>query len=142
MSEEKKTKSKRIKKQLEFIIKDSGNRQKFSTGAQRDIQTGKGRFDLLPPAAILAVARVFEEGAKKYEARNFEKGMPLSRFIDSALRHLFKHIEGYRDEPHMAQCAWNILAYIHTATMINRGILSEELNDLPNHLSKEKPSVL
>jgi hypothetical protein len=30
------------------MIKDSGNRREFSTGAVRDIQEGKGRCDLLP----------------------------------------------------------------------------------------------
>lgn len=30
------------------MIKDSGTRRKFSTGAVRDIQEGKGRCDLLP----------------------------------------------------------------------------------------------
>jgi hypothetical protein len=123
-------------------INDSGERHIFNTGAARDIQRNKGRYDLLPPTAIFAVARVFEEGAKKYEERNFESGMPLSRFIDSSLRHIFKHLEGHRDEPHIAQAAWNLLAYIHTATMIERGILSEELNDLPNHVDREKPKVL
>ena len=124
------------------LLKDSGERQDFGTGAVRDVQDGKGRYDLLPPTAIFHIARVFEEGGKKYKIRNYEAGIPLSRFIDSALRHLFKHLEGQRDEPHMAQAGWNILAYIHTASMIERGILPEELNDLPNHSSKEKPSVL
>ena len=123
-------------------LKDSGERQDFGTGAVRDTQTGKGRYDLLPPTAIFAVARVFEEGAKKYQDRNFEAGIPLSRFIDSALRHIFKHLEGQRDEAHIAQAAWNLFAYINTAIMIERGILSQELNDLPNHVDKEKPSVL
>jgi len=123
-------------------IQDSGRRQKFETGAQRDVQEGKGRYDLFPPSAIFSIARVFEEGATKYKERNFEQGMPLSRFIDSALRHIFKHLEGQRDEPHMAQAGWNIMVYIYTATMIERGLLPEELNDLPNHMSKEKASVL
>lgn len=30
------------------MIKDSGNRREFTTGAVRDIQSGKGRCDLLP----------------------------------------------------------------------------------------------
>ena len=123
-------------------LKDSGKRQKFTTGAVRDRQDGKGRYDLLAPTAIFAVARVFEEGCKKYGPRNYESGMPLSRFIDSALRHLFKHLEGQRDEPHMMQAAWNCLAYIHTATMIERGLLPESLNDLPNHVSAGKATVL
>lgn len=123
-------------------LKDSGERQDFGTGAVRDTQTGKGRYDLLPASAIFAIARVFEEGAKKYQARNYESGIPLSRFIDSALRHIFKHLEGHRDEPHMAQAGWNILAYIHTATMVERGLLPETLNDLPNHVGEDKPSAL
>jgi len=123
-------------------LKDSGERQSFGTGAVRDTQTNKGRYDLLPPSAIFAIARVFEEGSKKYGARNFEQGIPLSRYLDSALRHLFKHLEGHRDEAHIVQAGWNILAYIFTATQIQRGILPESLNDLPNHLGKEKPTVL
>lgn len=129
-------------KKNNFELKDSGNRQEFHTGAVRDTSTGKGRYDLLPASAIFALARVFEEGAVKYEARNFEKGIPLSRFIDSALRHTFKHLEGYRDERHIVQAAWNLLAYIFTATQIERGLLPESLNDLPNHLSHEKATPL
>ena len=34
------------------MIKDSGNRREFETGAVRDIQEGKGRCDLLPIAQI------------------------------------------------------------------------------------------
>ena len=30
------------------MIKDSGNRRKFSSGAVRDIAEGKGRCDLMP----------------------------------------------------------------------------------------------
>lgn len=37
-------------------IKDSGERTTFSTGAQRDMHSGKGRMDLLPWAAIIEVA--------------------------------------------------------------------------------------
>jgi hypothetical protein len=123
-------------------LQDSGSRQEFSTGARRDIQENKGRYDLLPPAAIFAVSRVFEEGAKKYGDHNWKKGIPLSRYLDSALRHTFKHMEGHRDEPHVAQAAWNLLAYINTAAMIERGLLPESLNDLQNDLTKEKPSPL
>ena len=46
-------------------IQDSGNRREFETGAVRDMQEGKGRCDLLPAAAILRLARHFENGCKK-----------------------------------------------------------------------------
>lgn len=37
------------------MIKDSGNRRQFSSGAVRDIQEGKGRCDLLPLDVVGAV---------------------------------------------------------------------------------------
>ena len=36
---------------------------------------GKGRCDLLPPNALLRLARHFENGSKKYGDRNWEKGI-------------------------------------------------------------------
>ena len=113
----------------DVTVKDSGKRQKFSTGSRRDTRDGKGRYDLLPPHAIFLVARQLEEGAKKYGERNWEKGQPLSRFMDSALRHLLKHLEGHKDERHDVAAAWNILAMIETAHRIEVGQLPKELDD-------------
>lgn len=112
-------------------FKDSGARSEFKTGAVRDLQEGKGRMDLLPVRAIFEVAKVFEGGAKKYAARNWEKGIPLSRYADSGLRHFFKYLRGDRDEPHDAMACWNFLNLIETRMRIEEGLLPEELNDLP-----------
>ena len=145
-------------------IKDSGNRTEFATGAVRDIQQGKGRFDLMPldimskvfavefadefeessiadvlksiadfkrtgnkrwlciaivhyslavhvdlPKLMLDVARHFENGALKYGEHNWEKGIPISRYIDSALRHLMKDLAGETDEDHAAAFIWNCM---------------------------------
>lgn len=145
-------------------IKDSGNRTEFETGAVRDIQQGKGRFDLMPldimskvfavefadefeegsiayvlksiavfqrtgderwlciaiahysqavhvdlPKLMLDVAKHFENGALKYGERNWEKGIPVSRYIDSALRHLMKDLAGETDEDHAAAFVWNCM---------------------------------
>lgn len=91
------------------MLKDSGNRRKFETGAVRDMQEGKGRCDLLPACALLRLAKHYEAGAMKYEARNWEKGIPISVMIDSAMRHLLKYMDGQTDEDHLAAVAWNIL---------------------------------
>lgn len=156
------------------MIKDSGERREFETGAVRDIAEGKGRFDLMPlyevanlfgrdhriysivsdlaammgfehkssePFAtnaiynfvayckdkdfeevtlsdiaeyMLEVAVHFEEGAKKYGEHNWEKGLPLNSYIDSATRHLMKHISGMTDERHDRAFIWNVLAYAYT----------------------------
>ena len=37
---------------MNFITKDSGKRQKFSTGMQRDTNEDKPRFDLISPLGI------------------------------------------------------------------------------------------
>jgi len=115
-------------------VKDSGQRQEFETGSRRDTRAGKGRYDLLPPLAIRRVAMHFENGAAKYQERNWEKGQPQSRYLDSALRHLFTYLEGQRDEDHLAAAAWNVLCMIHGEESIARGILPVELNDLPSYI--------
>jgi hypothetical protein len=116
-----------------YETKDSGERQFFPTGSQRDRRAEKGRYDLLTPIAIRRICGVYERGAEKYDERNWEKGQPLSRYLDSALRHLFQHLEGYRDEDHLAQAAWNVLAMMHTEECVQRGLLPAELDDLPNY---------
>lgn len=135
------------------MIKDSGNRTEFATGAVRDIQSGKGRCDLMPLEAvadllqseeiksiaefqrygdtsclidslrafwtnsdfdslevmILEVAKHFEEGALKYGENNWQKGIPVHSYIDSAIRHLLKYKANITDEPHNRAFCWNLL---------------------------------
>lgn len=89
-------------------IKDSGSRREFETGALRDIQLGKGRYDLLPWEAIHELALHCEAGALKYGERNCEKGIPIHSLIDSAFRHLSCYMRGETDEPHLRATMWNI----------------------------------
>jgi len=114
-----------------MTIKDSGTRTEFKTGAVRDGQEDKGRMDLLPVRALIEVSKVFEAGGKKYAPRNWEKGINLSRFMDSGLRHAMKHLRGDRDEPHLAMAIWNLLCLQDTELRIAEGLLPSELNDLP-----------
>lgn len=123
---------------MTYQIKDSGERREFETGAVRDREEGKGRYDLLPFLAIRRLAEHFEAGAKKYSERNWEKGIPISSFIDSALRHLSKFILGENDEPHLVAALWNIACAVETLERINLGILPDELNDLPYILQKKE----
>ena len=97
-----------------FSIKDSGERRLYDTGAVRDRQHGKGRFDLLPPKAIKRLAEHFELGAEKYGERNWEKGISISNYTDSALRHIFCYLDGETDEDHLIAGAWNLLCAVQT----------------------------
>ncbi len=91
------------------MIKDSGNRRQFDTGAVRDIQQGKGRYDLLPWEAIHEIALHCEQGAIKYGERNCEQGIPIHSLIDSATRHLSLYMQGLDDENHLRAAGWNVL---------------------------------
>ena len=90
------------------MIKDSGHRREFDTGAVRDMAEGKGRFDLLPWTAISELAKHCEAGALKYGERNIDKGLPIHSLIDSGIRHLCRYLQGETDEPHLRAALWNI----------------------------------
>ena len=91
------------------MIKDSGDRTKFETGAKRDMHAGKGRMDLLPWYGIMEVSKHCEEGALKYGEHNVDKGIPLHSLLDSASRHLAKYMVGMDDEDHLRAACWNLL---------------------------------
>lgn len=58
---------------------------------------------------ILEYACHLEDGCNKYGDRNWEKGIPLSRYVDSGIRHLLKHRRGDDDERHDRAFIWNML---------------------------------
>lgn len=139
------------------MIKDSGERTEYETGAVRDLKEGKGRFDLMPLEIlarwnkedlvinglmtiqnciereskaellqaidqlvrhmikdsfyedIIQLSIHFEEGAKKYGEYNWQKGIPIRSYFDSACRHYFKVQAGYDDEPHFRAFLWNLM---------------------------------
>lgn len=109
------------------MIKDSGERTEFSTGAVRDMKRGVGRMDLLPWYGIIEVSKHCEEGAEKYGEHNVDKGIPLHSLCDSAARHLAKFIAGEIDEDHLRAAAWNLL------WALNQRTTHPELDDLYSH---------
>lgn len=115
-----------------WVLGDSGAREKMPTGSQRDSRAGKGRYDLMfrAGAALQELADLFEAGALKYEERNWEKGQPLSRYADSALRHIARWMAGDKSENHLIQACWNLLAAAETRARVRAGALPPELEDV------------
>lgn len=171
------------------VIKDSGERREFQSGAVRDCAEGKGRCDLLPldvvadylaywsevaeddrrtaesyifcnlklfekskdakwlyevlddfctmsytgdfETMMLELSKHYENGAKKYAERNWEKGIPAHCYIDSAVRHFLKFMRGDTDEPHDRAFVWNIFGLIWTMKH------KPECDDLPEMEKKE-----
>ncbi len=86
-------------------------------------------------------AQHMENGATKYGDRNWEKGQPLSRYLDSAMRHLNKFLMGNREEDHLAAARWNIGALMHTQMMVQAGQLPKALDDLPKWALPVEPGL-
>ena len=63
---------------------------------------------------FLEVAKHFEEGCKKYGENNWQKGIPVHCYIDSAVRHYLKYLRGDKDEPHNRAFCWNLMCAIWT----------------------------
>lgn len=77
--------------------------------------------------AMIELSIHFEQGAEKYGERNWEIGIPCHSYIDSGVRHLFKHVRGQKDEDHCRAFLWNMVCLLWT--YINR----PDMNDLPTY---------
>jgi hypothetical protein len=100
------------------ILKGIADFQK--TGGTHHLYTAIGRFATdaygsnkrCDPTMLLEVAKHFEEGAKKYGENNWQKGIPVHCYIDSAVRHYLKWLRGDKDEPHDRAFVWNLMCCI------------------------------
>lgn len=79
----------------------------------------KVRYDLLPPELMHGVADILTFGAKKYSARNWEKGMEWGRVYGALQRHLWAWWSGEDKDPetgkshlwHAGCCIAFLMAY-------------------------------
>lgn len=129
---------------VKSMLPDSGKRENFDTGSVRDTREGKGRFDLISPIALKRLAQHYENGSVKYGDRNWEKGQPLMRYMDSAMRHFnaytYNLLTGNpNEEDHLIAVVWNIFAFIHTEEMIKNGNLPKNLDDKPVKQRSDAP---
>lgn len=83
--------------------------KKLKSGSHREDKKGKGRCDLLPAKALLRVSKRLEVGARKYEANDWDAGIPKEMLIDSALRHLLQYMSDMKDEDHLSASVTNLL---------------------------------
>lgn len=62
----------------------------------------------------LELAKHYEDGAKKYEERNWQKGIPIHCYVDSGVRHYLKWKAGWTDERHDRAFLWNMFGLLWT----------------------------
>jgi hypothetical protein len=100
-----------------FTIKDSGKREQFESGMQRDTQEGKVDYWRVPIGPMFKRwAEHVTKGAVKYP--DVQPGVPnwtlaageaeLHRFKASAFRHFIQWLNGDRDEDHAAAVIFNV----------------------------------
>lgn len=106
----------------------------MSEGVKHDQE--KPKMELIAPSAIFALANVLTFGAKKYAARNWEKGMVWTRPIAAILRHTFAYLGG---ETHDPETGLSHMAHVMCEAMflIEYEKTHPELDDRPN--SKKRP---
>ncbi len=98
---------------------------------------GKLRFDLIPPEAEEALARVLTMGAAKYGDRNWEEGIKFSRLYAAMRRHLNSHRTGEVLDPesglpHLDHALANLAMMV---TFQSRGRV--ELDDISSSTAKQ-----
>lgn len=104
----------------------------FESGAQRDSNQGKIRPDLISPYMLKALGKVLADGAGHYGERNWEKGMPLDVFKESAARHYVQWMANETDEDHAAKLIFNVMAYIHFRDKPNKTNIYEYITNNAN----------
>ncbi len=65
-------------------------------------------------AMLLETSIHYEEGAVAHGANNWRKGLPLTVYLSSGIRHLLKYLDGLTDERHDRAFVWNMLGAIWT----------------------------
>jgi hypothetical protein len=95
-----------------FVTHDSGERQTFAGGMQRDVTGDKTRWDLIADGPMLRRwAELLTRGAVKYDPRNWMRAEgyeEAARFRESAFRHFMQWYFGDGDEDHAAAVFFNI----------------------------------
>ena len=91
----------------------------FESGAVRSSDGDDMRLDLLCPTALMRIARIYKEGADKYDKNgvpNWTKGIPIRNIIGHAIHHLMKYQAYDRTEDHLAKVCWGLMAIMHYQT--------------------------
>lgn len=115
----------------------------MSEGKKSD--TGKLRYDLIPPRPLEWLAEVYTIGCKKYDDRNWEKGISWGRIFAAMMRHAWKWWRGEKydaedGQHHLASVAWCAFALMeYEETHPELDDRSVPANDSPRTVTGLRP---
>jgi len=85
------------------MLKDSGDRREFESGAVRDMSEGKGRCDLLPAAALLRISRY------RANTRRLNNDISFRSMLDDSLTRLMFYLDGETNHDHLCAAACDLI---------------------------------
>lgn len=105
------------------------------TGGKKGIKPE--RMDLVPVGPLTELARLYGEGAKKYEDRNWEKGYDWNLSYGAMLRHITQFWNG---EDRDAETGCHHLASVafHAFALMQFGVTHPELDNRPGSVDVRK----
>jgi Domain of unknown function (DUF5664) len=130
-----------IKESIILWGANNPTKREFENKKVRDrvgAKSAKTPFDMVPPAALIEMAKAFGHGAEKYGRQNWAEDLiPFSVYYAAMMRHLIAWYDGENDDP---DSQINHLAHL----MANAGILLHmirEGNFLDDRLSSIKKRI-
>ena len=139
-------KLKREEAMNDFEVKDSGQRELFSSGMVRDTSAGKVDYTLVLDGPMFKRwAEHLTKGAVKYKKRNWMQARGVEeyeRFKESALRHYDAYLEGQPDEEHAAGVFFNINGMEYTKQKMRDSVVLEPLPLVKSKESIREDSIL
>ena len=119
----------------------SEGRHEYDTGAVRSDGCDQVRYDLISPIGLHALAKTYDEGAKKFGPYNWENGMPVADLLNHAIAHIYSFLNGDRSEEHLAHATWNLIGAIHSHEKwpeLNAGMLRNQSGNVPTAYKTSK----
>jgi Domain of unknown function (DUF5664) len=123
---------------MDYVTTSTGQPDIYTspTGALRDSQTGKPRYDLIHPLFLKRLAFLLSRGAEKYGENNWRKGQETDRTVASMLRHIYAYIEAAElgeegdKEDHLAAIAFNVMSLMVVEDGIREGRYPQALQTI------------
>ena len=103
-------------------------RSTSSTGGQKGVKPE--RYSLMPKPAMDELARLYNEGSKKYAEHNWRRGYDWSKSYDSLIRHATQFWEGEDIDPETG-CSNMAGVAFHAFALLTFIVEHPEFDDRP-----------
>lgn len=128
--------------ELEDAARDAADLRRAQAEVRTRSETGgeKGdklaRFDLIPAGPLWLLAELYGKGARKYDARNWERGYPWHLSYAAAMRHMTLFWQGEDVDPEMG-LPHPVCAVFHMFALVEFMATQPGYDDRPTRATSE-----